>query len=100
VTVDGFTVADFGKLYRACGNCKKSAERHVVIKNVKASSGKLLAGINTNFGDTATITGTCATNVKVVCTEFQGTTPGNEPEEVSSGPSNACKYTESEIQAC
>lgn len=100
VTIDGFTVVDFGKLYRSCGNCKESAERHVVIKNVVAESGKLLAGINSNFGDTATISGTCATSVKEVCTEFEGTTPGNEPEETSSGPSNACIYTESEIATC
>ncbi|KAF9740545.1 hypothetical protein PMIN02_003135 [Paraphaeosphaeria minitans] len=100
VTIDGFTVVDFGKLYRSCGNCKQSAERHVVIKNVVAGSGKLLAGINSNFGDTATISGTCAAGVKAICTEFEGTTPGNEPEETSSGPSNACIYTESEITTC
>ncbi|KAF1951412.1 pectate lyase [Byssothecium circinans] len=100
VTIDGFTVTDFGKLYRSCGNCKKSAKRNVVIKNVKASSGKLLAGINSNFGDTATISGTCATSVKEVCTEFKGTTPGNEPAKIGSGPTGACKYTASEIKAC
>lgn len=100
VTIDGFTVVDFGKLYRSCGNCKQSAERHVVIRNVVAESGKLLAGINSNFGDSATISSTCATGVKAICTEFEGTTPGNEPEETSSGPSNACIYTESEIAGC
>ncbi|KAF2447509.1 polysaccharide lyase family 3 protein [Karstenula rhodostoma CBS 690.94] len=100
VTIDGFTAVDFGKLYRACGNCKKSAERHVIIKNVVSQSGKLLAGINSNFGDTATISGTCATGLKAICTEFEGTTPGNEPAETSSGPSNACIYTESEITTC
>ncbi|KAJ4367483.1 hypothetical protein N0V83_007066 [Neocucurbitaria cava] len=95
VTIDGFTVDDFGKLYRSCGNCKESAERHVIIKNVKASNGKLLAGINTNFGDSATIdTATCATSVKEICEEFEGTTPGNEPESVSTGPSTACAYTD------
>lgn len=93
VTIDGFTVMDFGKLYRACGNCKKSAERHVVVKNVKAYNGKLLTGINPNFGDSATISGTCATSVKAICEEFKGTTPGNEPKSVSKGPSNNCKYT-------
>jgi len=50
VTIDGFTVVDFGKLYRACGNCKNSVSRSVVIKNVKAYNGKVLAGINPNFG--------------------------------------------------
>ena len=99
VTINGFTVDDFGKLYRACGNCKESAERHVVIKGVKASNGKLLAGINSNFGDTATIdTATCATGVKTICEEFKGTTPGNEPDSVSTGPSTACKYTS--VAAC
>ena len=71
-----------------------------MIKNVVAESGKLLAGINSNFGDTAKISGTCATSVKTICTEFEGTTPGNEPEETSSGPSNACVYNESEIATC
>lgn len=91
---------DFGKLYRSCGNCKESAERHVVIKNVEATGGKLLAGINQNFGDTATITATCATDVKTICEDFEGTTPGNEPESISTGPSDSCKYTESEITTC
>lgn len=38
VTIDGFQVSDFGKLYRACGNCKNSVSRSVVIKNVKVSN--------------------------------------------------------------
>lgn len=73
-------------------------KRTVTIKNVKASNGKLLAGINSNYGDTATITGTCATSVKKVCTEFKGNNSGKEPTEISSGPSNACKY--SSLKAC
>ncbi|KAG7113883.1 pectate lyase E like protein [Verticillium longisporum] len=98
VTIDGFTVVDFGKLYRACGNCKKMGRRNVVIKNVKAYNGKLLAGINSNKGDVATITNTCSTSVKKVCTEFNGTTPGNEPKEIRSGLSASCKYTT--VKAC
>lgn len=120
VTIDGFTVMvspffslcsvildkltlvlqDFGKLYRACGNCKNSVSRSVVIKNVKAYNGKVLAGINPNFGGTATITSTCASSVKTICEEFKGTTPGKEPTSVSKGPSNYCKYTASAIKAC
>ncbi|EMD88436.1 polysaccharide lyase family 3 protein [Bipolaris maydis ATCC 48331] len=100
VTIDGFTVVDFGKLYRACGNCKNSVARNVVVKNVKAYSGKVLTGINPNFGDSSTITNTCATSVKTICEEFKGTTPGNEPSSVSKGPSANCKYTASAIKAC
>jgi hypothetical protein len=50
VTIDGFQVSDFGKLYRACGNCKNSVSRSVVVKNVKAVNGNTLVGINPNFG--------------------------------------------------
>lgn len=99
VTISGFQVDDFGKLYRSCGNCKQSAERHVIIKGVKASNGKLLAGINSNFGDTATIDSTtCATDVDEICEEFKGVPSGGEPSSVSTGPSEACKF--SEIKAC
>ncbi|KAH7267923.1 hypothetical protein FSOLCH5_008524 [Fusarium solani] len=93
VTIDGFTVVDFGKLYRSCGNCKKMGTRNVVVKNVKAYNGKLLTGINSNKGDKSTITGTCATSVKKICTEYEGTVPGKEPKELRSGVSAACKYT-------
>ena len=49
VTIDGFSAQNFGKLYRSCGNCKgNGAKRNVTIKNVKASGGKVLAGINSS----------------------------------------------------
>ncbi|KAG9194414.1 pectate lyase [Alternaria panax] len=99
-TIDGFTVMNFGKLYRACGNCKNSVARSVVIKNVKAYNGKVLAGINPNFGGTATFSGTCASSVKTICEEFKGTKPGSEPKSVSKGPSANCKYTASAMKSC
>jgi hypothetical protein len=42
--VSGFTVDNFGKLYRSCGNCKTQAERHVIFSDITASEGKTLAG--------------------------------------------------------
>ncbi|KAI1409297.1 polysaccharide lyase family 3 protein [Hypoxylon sp. FL1857] len=99
VTIDGFTVVDFGKLYRSCGNCKTMGQRNVVVNNVKAYNGKTLVGINSNKGDIATISETnCATSVKKICVEYEGTTPGNEPKEIGSGPSDHCKYTS--VAAC
>ena len=56
VSIEDFTVYDFGKLYRSCGNCDSMSERTVTISGVTAVSGKSLAGINSNYGDTATIT--------------------------------------------
>ena len=52
-----------------------------------------------NYGDTATITNTCASSVKKICTEFQGTNNNSqEPKELKSGPSNYCKY--SSVPSC
>lgn len=94
MTIDGFSVQDFGKLYRSCGNCSgNGGKRTVTIKNVKASNGKVLAGINGNYGDTATISSTCANSVKEICAEYQGNAKGDEPKGNSSGPSNYCKYS-------
>ncbi|KAL0262772.1 hypothetical protein SLS55_001745 [Diplodia seriata] len=94
VTIDGFTVVDFGKLYRSCGNCKQNgSQRNVNVKNVKAYSGKSLTGINSNYGDVATFTDTCATSVKEICVEYKGTNDNDEePSKVSSGPSDHCVY--------
>ncbi|KAM5350840.1 hypothetical protein ACJ41O_007345 [Fusarium nematophilum] len=93
ITIDGFVVTDFGQLYRSCSNCKKTGPRNVIVKNVKAYDGKLLTGINPNRGDTSTIANTCATSVKDICTEYEGTTYGNEARKLRSGPSDVCKYS-------
>lgn len=79
----------------------QQGERHVKIDGVTASGGSAtFVGINSNFGDTATITNSCVTGTSVICQEFQGTSPGNEPEKISDGPSSACIYTEADINAC
>jgi hypothetical protein len=72
--------------------------RNVVIKNVKAYNGKVLTGINSNKGDVSTITGTCASSVKEICVEYEGTVPGKEPKKIGSGPSGHCKY--SSVKSC
>jgi len=101
VTIDGFTVNTFGKLYRSCGNCKNNGEaRHVVMTNVKATSGKVLAGINSNYGDSATIdSSNCATSVKEICDEYTGVSDNSkEPKKIGSGASKSCKI--STLKSC
>ncbi|KAL2061928.1 hypothetical protein VTL71DRAFT_7306 [Oculimacula yallundae] len=83
--VSGFTVDNFGKLYRSCGNCATSEKRHVIMSGITASNGKLLVGVNGNFGDTATIKNSKLSGVKSVCTNFKGVAKGSEPTEVSEG---------------
>ncbi|KAF2464274.1 uncharacterized protein BDR25DRAFT_319338 [Lindgomyces ingoldianus] len=100
VSISGFYVSDFGKLYRSCGNCDTMYERHVIVDNVVADSGKLLVGINSNYGDTATITNSCVSNTKAICTEFEGNDTGDEPTEISTGISDACIYTDADTTTC
>ncbi|RGP68513.1 pectate lyase [Fusarium sporotrichioides] len=78
VTIKGFTVINAGKLYRGCGDCTgNGGPRHVVVENVKAKGVGNLVGINSNYGDTANISGTCGADVKKVCQEFEGVQKGN-----------------------
>lgn len=75
----GFSADTIGKLYRSCGNCSSNGKaRYVVIDNVKLSNVKAaVVGINSNYGDKATIT-----NLKIkgyksgspkVCYTYKGT---------------------------
>lgn len=57
----------YGKLYRSCGNCSgNGCKRNVYIEGVTAVNGGELAGINSNYGDTATLKNVCA-DAKVKC---------------------------------
>ncbi|KAL2867340.1 pectate lyase [Aspergillus lucknowensis] len=95
VSISGFTVYDFGKLYRSCGNCDEMYERHVTIESVTAVEGSTLVGINSNYGDTAIISSdVCATDVGTICQEYEGNDTGDEPPETSDGPSDYCQYSE------
>jgi pectate lyase len=100
--IRNFQVNDFGKLYRSCGNCSKQYKRSVVIENVTVTTpGKSIAGINTNYGDTArlrniTIVGDSSRKI-VVCEKYRGVTSG-EPTKIGSGPdSTNCLYTTSDV---
>ena len=93
VTIKDYTVVDAGKVYRSCGNCSNNGgPRKVVISNLKANGIKSdVAGINSNYGDTATISGSCGSSVKNVCQEFKGidkkVTSGDSPKLTTK---NAC----------
>ncbi|KAL3458435.1 pectate lyase-domain-containing protein [Aspergillus heterothallicus] len=98
VTIDGFTVYDFGKLYRSCGTCG-DIQRSAVIKNVVAVQGMTLAGANQNFGDVVTIeSSSCATDVSAICQTYDADAGGGEPEKISEDPTDACVF--SALPAC
>lgn len=101
--IRNFQVQDFGKLYRACGNCSSSYQRHVVMSNIVATSpGKALAGINTNWGDTARFSNITIVNDSqhkiVICEKYKGVPKGSEPSKIGEGADGVnCLYSSSDI---
>ncbi|KAF3119322.1 hypothetical protein TWF225_004971 [Orbilia oligospora] len=79
VNIINFYVEDYGKLYRSCGNCSKQCKRNVYIEGVTAKNGGELAGINFNYGDTATLKNVCS-DAKVKCQGYTGCAGGCEPK--------------------
>jgi hypothetical protein len=101
LTIKNFQVEDFGKLYRSCGNCSTQHKRAVVVQNVVATApAGSLVGINTNFGDTAKISGVTIVGKKSldICVKFTGNSSGKEPTKIGTGPDGVnCIYNESDI---
>ncbi|KAF8920098.1 pectate lyase C [Mucidula mucida] len=98
VIINSFYVEDFGKLYRSCGNCGTQYKRTVQVNDVWAVDGSALVGINTNYGDTATIRTTQVDDVNDICVRYTGNDDGDEPPKTGSGPDGTyCKYTTSDI---
>jgi len=102
LTIKNFCAQDIGKLYRSCGNCSTQYERHLVVQNVVVTPpAKTLAGVNTNYNDSATfaqITIKGKTDSVDVCDRYTGNDSGDEPPKTGSGPDGkACKYAASDI---
>ncbi len=109
-----FTVDNFGKVYRSCGNCDEMYERHVIMDDITATGGSQIAGkwphispseslrltslgINSNYGDTATLSNIKISDVDTVCATYTGNDTGDEPEENGEGPSENCICSESDV---
>ncbi|KAF8602437.1 polysaccharide lyase family 3 protein, partial [Ceratobasidium sp. AG-I] len=95
VKIDSYCVQTFGKLYRSCGNCSTQYKRAVLISQIIGSSGSVLAGINSNYGDTAQFdtSSLSLSSVSSICDTYQGNDDGDEPTKLTSNVSNAyCKF--------
>ena len=92
VTIKDYTVVSVGKLYRSCGNCSNNGgPRKVIISNLKANGVTAdIAGINSNYGDTATISGSCRKSVKSVSREFKGVDKKEKKESPKLTTKNSC----------
>ncbi|KAF1318842.1 Pectate lyase, partial [Globisporangium splendens] len=103
VSIDGFYVQDFGKLFRACGNCKTKIQRKVSVANVYAVNPKVgIVTVNKNYGDEAKLSNikiktSKATSKVEVCAWSQAVTSG-EPKKLGHGPSPPlCQYSTSAV---
>ncbi|KAH0442395.1 hypothetical protein CcaCcLH18_01437 [Colletotrichum camelliae] len=70
VNIINFYANTYGKLYRSCGNCSTQC--------TTAYNGGEIVGINSNYGDTATLKNVC-TDAKVRCQMYNGCAGGCEP---------------------
>lgn len=83
--VKNFYANDYGKVARSCGNCSNNGDaRHIIMNGVVAHDGGVLCGINTNYGDTCTITDCCQDDGES-CARYTGNDDGDEPDEIGEG---------------
>ncbi|RAL59330.1 hypothetical protein DID88_006935 [Monilinia fructigena] len=101
LSISDFTVENFGKLYRSCGNCGTQYKRNIIMNNINASGGKSLTGINSNYGDTCRLTNINAKNVKETCAKYEGTTINSqEPVRLGEGPDGVnCIYAMTDVKS-
>ncbi|MBT0769549.1 pectate lyase [Kineosporia sp. J2-2] len=102
LVVQNFVIQDFGKLYRSCGNCSTQYQRSAEFYNViVVDPGKSLAGINTNYKDTATFKWIRLYDDDKsisICDKYTGNSSGKEPTKTGSGADGTyCKYSSSDI---
>ncbi|MDT0345098.1 pectate lyase [Streptomyces litchfieldiae] len=101
LNIRNFEAEDFGTLVRSCGNCSSMSQRTIVLDGVTAvAPGNIIAGINENYGDTATFSNITVVgdSEMTVCQRYIGNDDGDEPEESGSGPDGThCRYDESDI---
>lgn len=71
-----FYAEDYGKVVRSCGNCEPNpSPRIITISNSAANGDGPFCGINTNLGDTCTITDSCQSEGKS-CDMYEGNDTG------------------------
>jgi pectate lyase len=103
LTIQNFQATNFGTFYRSCGNCSSQFQRNVVIRNVTLTRpGNTVAGINTNYGDTARFSAITIVNDSshsmVICRKYTGNNSGDEPTQVGTGADGTnCIYSTSDI---
>ncbi|MEU7823123.1 pectate lyase [Catellatospora sp. NPDC049133] len=87
-------------VHRACGNCSSSYQRNVKIDDAILDDIDMVAGIDGNWGDIATITRVTLINSSsaTVCGRYKGVPKGSEPSYLGEGWNDSnCKVKECDI---
>ncbi|SMQ46255.1 unnamed protein product [Zymoseptoria tritici ST99CH_3D7] len=92
LSVSGFTADDFGKLYHSCGH-QQQLRRHCDFGTFSVATPYAVTESDIPHANIV------ASDVSEICVEYKGNDTGDEPEKISSGPSDACIYSESDISA-
>lgn len=103
LNVSNFAAQTFGTFVRSCGNCRTQYKRTINLNTIEATyKGSRLVGINTNYGDSATLRGITIvgdSGKKIIpCQKYIGNNTGKEPTTNGTGPDGTyCKYATSDI---
>ncbi|WP_437802921.1 pectate lyase [Sorangium sp. So ce693] len=106
-------IADFGKLWRSCGDCTANGgPRHLILDNVRVDRVKTtVAGANQNYGDTVTITNLyvkggydAGDDKPKICQEYKAVTDHmGESEKLHGGASQwgtaTCRVSKSDVKS-
>jgi hypothetical protein len=107
IVKDGFTLFGMhGKLWRSCGNCTNNGgPRHLVLEDIVIDSSIYsIAGLNRNYGDTATMRNIKIKNYREgkpkVCEEYKGIMKNGDEESAAYGEkwdTESCRVSKSNI---
>ncbi|MDO6385646.1 MULTISPECIES: pectate lyase [unclassified Uliginosibacterium] len=104
IKISGFAADTIGKLYRSCGNCSSNGgPRKVSISSTKlANVSASVVGVNSNFGDVATIRTLQIKGYKSgspkVCVEYKGVQSGSEPTSLGEKwNTTACNVSKTDV---
>jgi hypothetical protein len=103
LNVSHFAVKNFGTFVRSCGNCRTQYKRTINLNTIEVTwKGGKVVGINTNYGDSATLRGIRIigdSNKKIVpCQKYIGNNTGAEPPTNGAGPDGThCRYATSDV---
>jgi len=100
VAVKNFYVKNVGKVYRSCGNCGTQYARKSTFQNIRVEGASVVAGVNSNYGDSTYIQDSCLVGSKV-CWVYNGNNNGKEPTKIASGPTGtACTAAAVKTSGC